>query len=114
MPTFDRVHLASCLADAVRSAVENLRDDPAVSHLTFHMVINGGEYRGDTLYSIAYGYLEDGLVPCSCGAIVQRSLVIPLGTIVRCDLNTHMREPHERTPFCANPVPEPTTTYTRS
>lgn len=72
MPTYDRVHLASCLADAVRSAVENLRDDPAVSHLMFHTVINGGEYNGYSLYSLAYSYLEDGLVRCTCGAIPTR------------------------------------------
>lgn len=69
MPNYDRVHLSSCLADAVRSAVENLRDDPAVSHLAFHRVIDGGEYRGETLYSIAYSYLEDGMVRCTCGAV---------------------------------------------
>lgn len=69
MPTYDRIHLASCLADAVRSAVENLRDDPAVSHLAFHNVINGGKYRGDTLYSLAYRYLEGGYVQCRCRAV---------------------------------------------
>lgn len=75
MPTYDRVHLKSCLANAVRSAVENLRDNPDVSHLAFHNVINGGDYRGDTLYSLAYIYLECGMVQCTCGAVPTHATI---------------------------------------
>ena len=81
MPTYDRVHLSSCLARAVVSAVENLRDDAAVSHLMFHQVVNGGEYQGLTLYAMAYTYLEDGLVSCICGAMVARHVNAALNEV---------------------------------
>lgn len=69
LPTYDRVHLNSCFADAVRSVVEDFRDNPNVSPLMFHHVVNGGAYQGYALYELAYQYLESGLIRCTCGAI---------------------------------------------
>ena len=68
-PAFDRIHLAPCLHKAVVSALENLRDDPAVTHGAYHVLVSGGKYRGGTLYAIAYGYLESETVACTCGAV---------------------------------------------
>lgn len=55
------IHTKSCLADAMISAVENLRDDESIDAVDFADRVKGGE-----ILDLAKEYLDTDLQTCKC------------------------------------------------
>lgn len=59
----EHLHEAACLARALISAIENLRDQDNMDSLTFRQAA-----QDNTFLATADGYLNDGLQSCTCKA----------------------------------------------
>lgn len=65
LPPIEWDHDKSCYAEAVISAVQNLRDCEDFSRHDFALAVQGGGYEFD-ISRVAHGYLNDGLQDCRC------------------------------------------------
>jgi hypothetical protein len=61
LPPVEWLHDKHCYAQAVISAVQNIRDNPNVSSLDFALDVQESGLR-----DVARGYLNDGLQTCTC------------------------------------------------
>jgi hypothetical protein len=66
----DAMHSKRCLAEAIISAVQNLRDNGQVDSLAFRIAAQNNAFLVE-----ADGYLVDGLQTCTCGAYEENLVV---------------------------------------
>lgn len=64
------MHSKKCLAEAIISAVQNLRDNGQVDSLAFRLAAQANEFLPE-----ADAYLNDGLQTCTCGAYEEDIVV---------------------------------------
>jgi hypothetical protein len=66
------MHSKKCLAEAIISAVQNLRDNKQVDDLAFRLAAQANEFLPE-----ADAYLNDGLQTCTCGEY-EESIVVEM------------------------------------
>ena len=66
----DTMHSKRCLAEAIISAVQNIRDNRQIDDLAFRLAAQRNEFLPE-----ADGYLNDGLQTCTCGAFEEDQIV---------------------------------------
>ena len=66
----DAMHSKRCLAEAIISAVQNLRDNPQVDDLAFRLAAQNNAFLVE-----ADGYLIHAVQTCTCGAYEENLVV---------------------------------------
>ena len=66
----DTMHSKKCLAEAIISAVQNLRDNALVDDHAFRIAAQNNAFLPE-----ADAYLNDGLQTCTCGAYEENLVV---------------------------------------